>query len=735
MNPYPRVDMTDTLSRKYLVDTFTWLPATSGLLGVVRFPEALFGIPNIADKIAQFRWIRSDVTVEIRINTSPLHIGSLVASWISHHKGDISDDVHTFNVYQQLQNNGYIMSASSLQSLTFDIPRSGPRLADEAHEVGDAPTGEIGSLFISILNPLRLATGGTPAGVTVSVFAAFKNPEVSGYGYTTPSPMHVARKLKQLKIKAAATKQSKNNGVQKEADKKAKGGVISGFLESAASFTPILMASPLAEFAPLTAAAGLLAPLVRSFGFSKPNDPSKTDRVRRDEFPDFPYGHGLSNARVLALHPDAMVGDTKSNFLKRHSIHDIIKVPGLVYAGSFTSSSAAEADLIAWGVGPGLCGVVSGYHFPTHLAYLSNMFRYWRGGIKYKVQFITGQFTTARVRISHFCSPDFPTAVEDYAGDIVSAVVDIRGDTSYEFTVPYLNPMPYTPTTEYYTVGASEYPLQSRPFYASSYIKITIINPAVVPDVGGDSTIYMNIFTAAANDFEFGHLVDAQILNPPAAKDAVKQSLAVAFSKNFDALVAANASLEAGFVCPEKYSSIEAIMKRPQYREAGAIDGTGVYVTLQGVTAAHSYDNYIGFFAKLFWYYRGAFRFHHFLGNGVTTAPWEGKVNQDDYITRFNDGANALTDLKQNVTMNVEIPWTSVSSCRLVLDSLSTIFDSDEDIPPQHSLSQNASVTWISVGEDFVFGQLLAPPRRSIPASLKKKQKEDKTPNLSVSSQ
>jgi hypothetical protein len=152
MNPYNEVDMKPVLERKYLVESFSWVPgdAFGTNLGMVRFPEALYNIPNIADKLAQFRWLRSDVTVEVRINTTPLHIGALVVSWLPHHDGTIAGS--TGHLAQRIQNNAEILSASSLNAVTFDIIRGGPRLADPVHS---NPSGQIGAMWVDVLNPLK----------------------------------------------------------------------------------------------------------------------------------------------------------------------------------------------------------------------------------------------------------------------------------------------------------------------------------------------------------------------------------------------------------------------------------------------------------------------------------------------------------------------------------------------------------------------------------------------------
>jgi hypothetical protein len=573
------------------------------------------------------------------------------------------------------------------------------------------------------------------------VFASFKNPVVSGYGYTAPLPLNVKRRIKELHDKEPARKQSKQSGPQKEGLAKAKGGVISGLLEAANNFTPLIAASPFAEFAPFTAAAGLLAPFVKSLGFSKPLDPSKTDRTTIADWTEFPYGHGLTPGQKLALHPDATVGDTDSSYLKRHTIQDLIKKPVLLYTGSFTSASAALANLLRFPVQPSLAYKTSSTIYqPGMMAYLSQMFSQWRGGIKFKIQFMTGQFTTARIRIAHIPNYEEAPSVEEYAGDAVSAVVDIRGDTDFEFTVPYINPMPYLPVMRVYGVTDSlEEVLPTA--MDSSYVTISVINPSTVSVVGGDSTIYMNIWMSAAEDMEFGVLGQWEPKDYTLLPPAKKQSLEASFSKTFNPLIPALASSEAGLVLSEKFSSIEAICKRPA--GVATLVATGEWVDIETWAANLPPGAPLAAFAKIFLFWRGSLRMtNHYKYTtastqlvGYETTPYAGLPNW----TSDTPDRNALFDPTKSRSATVEFPWTSLSFLKHVRWTNNDFFPEDYDmekvlvnVTAAEILSQ-----YLSVGEDFVFGCPVAPPPLVLIAAElnNKKQKTKETLDLSVSSQ
>ena len=78
-NPYPAQQVHKLLSRKYQVATFNWAPSdTAGTnIAQIAFPDVLTALPHNADILSQFRWLISDVSVEVRLNSTPFHLGSL----------------------------------------------------------------------------------------------------------------------------------------------------------------------------------------------------------------------------------------------------------------------------------------------------------------------------------------------------------------------------------------------------------------------------------------------------------------------------------------------------------------------------------------------------------------------------------------------------------------------------------------------------------------------------------
>lgn len=720
-NPYDEMDMTKVLTRAYKVAEFTWTALQTEGTEVARvlFPIALYNIPNIAAKLEQFEWLRADVEVTVKINATEFHNGCLMISTMPHYSG-VGDERMEMHEQRTQSQNVTLLPASSVNSVTVLIQRCGPRMYDQAHDLGE---GQIGIIVIDVFHPLLNVSGTAPSDVTVSVFANFKDPHVAGYGVTPISSAEIKSKLKRLKQKAEhAEKHSKTSA--KEGQQKSKAGVTSGIGEAIKSFSPLLMATPFAEFAPI---AGIAGQFLSSMGLDKPNDVRAPQPIRDDYWRDLVHGHGLNAGSALALHPEASVGDVSMSKLKRWKISEIIQKPQCILKGIIDDSVAPNEAFLHFPVSPGLsCHPLTdgGYlYFPTHMAYLQPMFRMWRGGIKFKIEFVTSRFTTARVQILHFPNAEVPPDLADYAGDTPSAIIDIRGNTTFEFTAPFLSPYPALPTTGMYAPGDPG-TAQAVPFVVP-HIAIALLNPVCIPDPGGNSTIYYSIWASAAEDFQFGHFDSYNPKQtsyvPPPSLDftksqilkevAEKHSMDSAFQKPFPTLVPAMAQVEQGFVFPEQYDSINDLTHRFAWEWWGIPVSLPTYIPLSPATRQVMGNTPLGVLSKLFQFYRGS---QNFKISGPLTETTESQYyfQPGDYS---DTGPMRIMFSGKNPTLDVTVPWDEFSYCRPIywtgdidgafIEDRVTLWDSylqiDNTTTPLYD-------RWVfrATGEDFMFGSL-----------------------------
>jgi len=352
--------------------------------------------------------------------------------------------------------------------------------------------------------------------------------------------------------------------------------------------------------------------------------------------------------------------------------------------------------------------------------------------MKYRIHFVGSAFVTARVRISHFPSLDIPSSIEEYAGDIVSTVVDIRGDTIVEFTVPYLGARPYAPVvgfTGYGDVWDTFLPTSDN----YSVLVFSWINPITEPSPDGVGSIWMNIWQSAAEDFVFNGLVRkvaqlpcGAVAAPPAA---TLHSAEQAFSKPFQPMAPAHAAIEAGLVRTESIDTIEHICQRYY----PYIQGTGITNPLPNALENNTLDN-IWHCAQLFRYYRGGMRYKIYTpptpqtyhSSGVDypfyapqcVSAWLTLPQQQDHSAEAQilPGPISYAYNSVNGVLELEIPWMSLNYAR---DIYGGLYPSDDDprelINFSFAGNEVATATWLgsalrSVADDFTFGVLLAPP-------------------------
>jgi len=724
MNPYTKQDVVKVLSRKYLVQRFTWSPSDAvGLLGSVSFPDALNAIPNIQDKLANFRWLRSDVTIEVRLNATPFHIGSLMISQLPRcNSGGSMQSIFAKSIYSRSFNDAKVMSASSMNALSFDLIRHAPTMFDEAH--GPEP-GSIGTIWIDVLNPLLLAGSCTePTPITISIFASFKDPEVIGYGYTTPSPAHAKRVVRDATSSFRDShKQSQRDPVNAEAKTKSSTGVISGVLDAVSDVSAAIGVGPFGVVAPI---ASMGAAFARSLGLAKPTTVATTTPVIQDEFRDVNYTHGLFYGTKMSGHPDAKLAKTTICDLKTHSFQEFCGKPMLLGSFAIDTSTAIDTNLLLFSSGPSLVPADSVEFYPTPVAFLASHFKNYRGGMKYNFQFITSQFVTARMRIAHWPGRNIPTSIEMYAGDTVSSVVDIRGDTNFGFTVPYLSPYPYLPVPGLYRINSA---VPTSALTDDSVVSISLTNPIQEPCSEGASTIYCNVWISAAEDMDFQFLSTQNYRSSALpATEFKKQSVREVFNKPFEALAPALAVVEAGLICPEKFNCIEDICKRFWGNFA---DTT---VDVYPLCIQDGFD-VIQYMSLNFMYWRSAMRYKFIINAPALDVPiYTGQLFATQCLPRqigpnpslgTHSAPPTAARLQNNSPyVDFEMPWNTYTYCQPTINKVASEFPQDFDACPNdvQTVTDSTSGNWMpeyylrACGDDLLFGYQVPPPPVTIPA-------------------
>lgn len=546
---YTSIGVPPALKFNFNVDSFAWTygDQIGTVLRTIEFPTVLKSIPNIALKLAEHRYMSADVSVKVKVTSTPFHYGSLGLAYIPR---ITATGTGRYNNPLQLQSNPYVSFLDVGATETVDLKLERVPFSTFDYVATNGPT--IGTLVIFCRTPLRSSgIGDEPSPLTVSTFANFENIKLAGYG-ESESVMAAMKTV--VKTMRGPRKQSgvSQRSPEKEAQAKSEAGVVSSILAAASSATPLLAVSPLAEFAPLTMAAGALAPVFKSLGLSKPLSSKVQEPTYSAQRRYMSQGTGLAIHERLGNHQDASSPDIKLCGLSRPDIRDLAKTPAWLGTFSFDETFPREAVLRIIPLLSSLCASkdVSGTttYAPGMMAYYSQFFKYWRGSLKIMLVFNCSLFTSATVRITHNTYNEATTDMELSAGNKISEILEIRGTTKWKKALPYIGLRAWTPVVGFRPPSIAATIIDAFP----SALEITVLNPATSTADAGDATIYCSMYVAAGDDFDLKdyigfNLRQTAVETPPPEK----QSLAKDFSESFVPMHPALKAMEQGYVKSE----------------------------------------------------------------------------------------------------------------------------------------------------------------------------------------
>jgi hypothetical protein len=197
VDPYMKQSLTEYLSRVYYY-TGEW-PASApmgSLVAQVTFPNFLFSVPQIWDKLKNFTYFRAGVKIGLRINGSKFHFGQLLVSYSPQWNNTLDFTYATNNIYSASGCPSFTISPSENEVHEFILPYALPYqyipMYYTTGTFGAAGIGDVafqfGVLNIHVLNPLSNSSG-IPTPVSFTIFANFVDVDVAGYNpiaYTIP---------------------------------------------------------------------------------------------------------------------------------------------------------------------------------------------------------------------------------------------------------------------------------------------------------------------------------------------------------------------------------------------------------------------------------------------------------------------------------------------------------------------------------------------------------------------
>jgi hypothetical protein len=483
----------------------------------VAFPEAIINASNIVkDKLQNFTYLRADICVRVIINASTFQQGKLLAyfapfSRVVGNRGALNDHLPAKTAFPHV-----VLDAATGNSGDLRIPFVNPY----THYNLTTQQGDMGNLKISVLNQLKTLTN-----CTVTVFAWFENIDlgvptarknlatlsarnVADTAVTTSDKEMIYNLIKSgvIRVKKSADTTGKlefltpyKSQVAEDREKSST-GIISETLEHIGGAAGGMKNLPIVGdvFKPVEWIANSASKVSALMGLSKPTSVETQSKFQNVPGFGFTNSDGLDQSVMLACKPDNQVQMRGDLFGSKVDEMDINYVAAhSCWFQTFEWKSSVD-PLVApllneIAVHPGICPFADDNYESTLLSFVSAPFRYWRGGLTYKVQAAKTSFHSGRIRIAFV-----PSGVlsQGYNLDTCySWIMDLRTSDQMEFTIPYIS------NTQYKEVILA--PVSGVPTTAGTtgVLVTEVLNALRAPDTV-EQSIEINMWISGASDYQ-----------------------------------------------------------------------------------------------------------------------------------------------------------------------------------------------------------------------------------------
>lgn len=576
-NPYPPAGIEEALSRRYLVSTQTWTSAHAKdhSLASIHFPEAMLAFPVIHDRLGYFHYVSCDVDISVEVASPATNCGAIICGGLQFYNSLVGHRHQRAEQIAQMPFSG-IISASRGGSYKTSLKWAAPYPFVKIADLGVLTKGVLGSFFVTVLSPLS-QPGSTVQPVTVNVYAQIKNVNVAGF---VPAALTAAHDVYLGSSNGVPRVLSKAQSLSAESLARTVKGTVASIatatqhvpttLERIGSLSVTDIVSGVSDF------ARAVVPLLDQ----PPNLTSYSKTLTNQS--DLVYTEGLSAGGTYSFKPGSQTGPA-NEFVGTTDINpsflEIAGRPGIFSWGAILSTNSGK--VIQHWVHPltqteFLSGATQ-MCIPTPLMAASLGFRYWRGSLRYLFQFYASAMTSAKLRICYFPDvTDPPASIEDYAGDVISKVIDISGDTEVAFEVPFLYQAPYAPCNNSKALSGSSTFMQAvvSPHDTIGSLAVYILSPPASYDSQASSVQYV-LWVAASEDFQLMNHVDrvgeaipisSSIRSAGRVPNAIAQCTSLVqsmFKKKFPPIHPSSKILERGLFDADPLSSVTQLYRRP----------------------------------------------------------------------------------------------------------------------------------------------------------------------------
>lgn len=472
-----------------------------------------FANSDIMNKLKYFQLLRGTFEFKILINPDPYATGQLIFGPYYGNYDHINAEGTDESKITSISTRKFgILDTANCTSGVCAIPLLTRKFAlDVANVLDDT---ELPFLQVGSLTPIYSTQSGSRLGVPYRIFVRMVNPELSipvpsgtNLIYTSAVAHKKKHKKKEEIIKPVEVE---HNEIQETSD-----GMISYpatmVAKMAGKFKDVPVIGKYAYATEL--AANAASKLAVMFGFSRPKDISSVPYPHVEDLTSY-----VGNIRTKGLSLDPLQEIPIDNSWLATpgdplSFDSLIKQYSVLFSSGVLTTMNTGTVLFNIPVTPSFCYKDSlTCYAPTRLAYISQMYNIWRGGITFKLVIPTNKYVRSKLRLiwtpnSLDSTFNLTVAIQN----AYSVLIDVTSQNEVEFTVPFAsndmfknvsNLMSFNTYPTLATDGVLQY-------YINGFVSLVVEDELQVP--ANSYVMPYVLYIKAADDFEFGYPSNTKI--------------------------------------------------------------------------------------------------------------------------------------------------------------------------------------------------------------------------------
>jgi hypothetical protein len=482
----PEESIHDFLAKPYpfLSGVLSSSDTSSTFTRTIYFIQVL-NLEPYASKLKGFMGIRADMTVHLVVNANKFQQGRYLLGFVPYggsgyqNTRKIINGTRYANLTTITQLPHVEIDLSTETSAVLEIPYNAIYSHIPINPNSSNITHCLGEIFLIPYSPLVSTAGSTTA--SFDMFCSFQNIDLAAPVYPQSSRFIPITEIEQASKKV---------------------GPVQAISRSVAVLSNLIgdkIPSLSALTAPVSWAMNIVSGVASVFGWSNPINLEHAMRVNQTAYPYATNVDNVDNCVPLSLYSSNSVEilpGFAGNDIDEMALDYIKAKPAWIQTVSWTTGTTADTSLFQTEVSPALmrssfASGASTVYCHTPVAFLSNFFNLYRGGLRFTFKLVKTEFHSGRLMLVFNPNAFYGSSVAPNNAQSTYChreIIDIREGLSFDFVVPYVALAPYKNVRgNFSSIGS---------------LDLRVLNPLIAPATVS-STITILVEVSAAPDMEF----------------------------------------------------------------------------------------------------------------------------------------------------------------------------------------------------------------------------------------